>query len=210
MPIRHALDDRPTAAPPADGAGTTGVSTPDPARWVRSPLVAIAVTVVALAGCGGSAGTDDAGSPAVEIEGVETFGEQSRDHVEGPVDYDQDPPVGGAHASVWQTCGAYDQPIADENGVHSMEHGAVWITYGPSLSDDDVNQLWGRAAVSTHVLVSPRDGLPSPVVASAWSTQLQLDGATDDRLDDFLTTYVQGPQTPEPGVTCAEGTGDPL
>lgn len=205
MPVRHVLD----RFVPVAGT-TTASSAGDSARRVRSPLAALMVVVAVLAGCGGSDAVDGGPSPAAEVEGVETFGELSRDHVEGPVDYDQDPPVGGAHAAVWQNCGAYDQPIADENGVHSMEHGAVWITYDPGLPAEEVNELTGRAAVSTHVLVSPRDGLPSPVVATAWSTQLQLDSATDERLDEFLTTYVQGSQTPEPGVTCAQGTGEPL
>ncbi len=203
MPVRHELDRPVTRTGPSASAG-------DSARRVRPPLAAIVVAVAVLTGCGGSEAVDDGPVPPEEIEGVETFGELSQDHVDGPVDYDQDPPVGGAHAAVWQTCGVYDQPIADENAVHSLEHGAVWLTYDPGLPAEDVNELAGRAAVSTHVLVSPREGLPSPVVASAWSTQLQLDGATDERLDAFLATYVQGPQTPEPGVTCAQGTGEPL
>lgn len=179
--------------------------------WSRRRAAVVATFLATVAGGCASAGpaTVDGSATAVSIDGVERFDDLARDHVDGPVDYDQEPPVGGPHAAVWQTCGAYDEPIADPNGVHSMEHGAVWITFDPDLPDEQVNQLLGRAAVSTHVLVSPRARLPSPVVASAWGVQLSLPDANDDRLDAFLDAHVQGPQTPEPGATCAGGLGSP-
>jgi hypothetical protein len=92
-------------------------------------------------------------------------------HTEADVDYEQNPPVGGAHNPVWQNCGYYDQPVRDENAVHSLEHGAVWITYSPDLPQDQVDHLREIAENETYVLVSPRDDLPSPVVASAWGKQ---------------------------------------
>src|SRR5579859_159302 len=64
-----------------------------------------------------------------DINGIVTSTNLGRGHVTGPVKYAQVPPVGGNHAAVWQNCGIYSQPIANENAVHSMEHGAVWITY---------------------------------------------------------------------------------
>jgi hypothetical protein len=46
-------------------------------------------------------------------------------------------------------------------------------------------------------------------VASAWGIQLQLPDAGDARLPAFLTKYVNGPQTPEPGSACTGGLGTP-
>jgi hypothetical protein len=54
--------------------------------------------------------------------------------------------------------------------------------------------------------MSPYPNLPAPVVASAWSTQLKLDSATDPRLDLFLKYYREGPQTQEPDAPCTGGT----
>jgi hypothetical protein len=133
-------------------------------------------------------------------------------HTEGEVDYDQSPPVGGAHNPVWQNCGYYDKPIRDENAMHSLEHGAVWITYSPDLPQDQVDELRGIAESQSYVLVSPYPDLPSntPVVASAWGKQVGLSGADDPDLESFIQAYQQGPQTPEPGAVCTGGTSATL
>lgn len=144
-----------------------------------------------------------------DIEGVQTFEDLSATHVQEDVEYEQDPPVGGDHNPVWQNCGVYAEPVAEENAVHSMEHGAVWLTYDPSLAEDDVEQLREIAAADSYVLVSPREDLPTPVVASAWGVQLQLEDVADERLTVFLRKYVRGDQTPEPGAACTGGTGTP-
>jgi hypothetical protein len=131
-------------------------------------------------------------------------------HTGADVNYEQNPPVGGPHNPIWQNCGYYDQPVRDENAVHSLEHGAVWITYSPDLPQDQVEHLRDIAENETFVLVSPRDGLPSPVVASAWGKQLRLDNAEDPNLERFIGAYEQGPQTPEKGAVCTGGIGQPI
>jgi len=88
-------------------------------------------------------------------------------------------------------------------------NGAVWITYQPSLSAAQVTQLQNDVRGKTYVILSPYTGLPSPVVASAWGKQLTLTSASDGRIATFITTYAQGPQTPEPGSPCTGGTGTP-
>ncbi len=144
-----------------------------------------------------------------DIEGVQAFEGLGSQHVDGTVEYPQTPPVGGDHNAQWQNCGVYSEPVANENAVHSLEHGAVWITYDPDLPADQVETLNELAANNNYVLVTPYEGLPSPVVASAWGLQLQVDEASDDRLPVFVRKYVQGDQTPEPNAPCSGGVGTP-
>ena len=134
------------------------------------------------------------------------------EHTGGDVDYDQTPPAGGPHNPVWQNCGYYDKPVRDESAVHSLEHGAVWITYSPDLPQKQVNELKNIAQSESYVLVSPYPDLPdnTPVVASAWGKQVGLDGANDPDLESFIQAYQQGPQTPEPGAVCTGGTSATL
>jgi len=84
----------------------------------------------------------------------------------------------------------------------------VWITHDADLPVAQVDILRAFAVKNPYVLASPRDGIPSPVVAGAWGIQLQLPAAGDARLPAFLTTHVNGPQTPEPEAPCAGGVGD--
>lgn len=144
------------------------------------------------------------------IAGVQTFGNLPRGHTEQPVNYPQNPPVGGAHSPAWQNCGIYDQPIRSELAVHSLEHGAVWITYQPDLPEAEVSLLQNLVRGQSFLLLSPYEGLPAPVVASAWGVQLQLDSASDPRLEQFIEAYRLGPQTPEPGASCTGGVGTPI
>lgn len=129
----------------------------------------------------------------------------SQGHVSTPVTYQQSPPAGGEHAPVWLNCGTYSNPVQNENAVHSMEHGAVWVTYRPDLPAAELAQL-KESLPDTYAVLSPFEGLKSPVVASAWGKQLELAGPADPRLSAFVKTYRQGPQTPEPGAACTGGT----
>jgi hypothetical protein len=131
-------------------------------------------------------------------------------HTEDDVDYAQSPPTGGVHNPVWQNCGFYQEPVRDENAVHSLEHGAVWITYSPDLPQDEIERLRDLAQSQTYLLVSPYPDQPYPVVATAWGKQLSLESAENPELERFIGTYNQGPQTPEPGAPCTGGIGNPL
>ena len=148
--------------------------------------------------------------PLTAFDGVIEYSGLPRDHSEAPQTYPQTPPVGGVHSSVWQNCGIYDQPIQNEHAVHSLEHGAVWITYQPDLPQATVDQLRNLVRGHDHVLLSPYPNLPKPVVASAWGLQLPLDDAADPRLSLFISRYESGPQTPEPGAVCSGGIGTPI
>jgi hypothetical protein len=120
------------------------------------------------------------------------------------------PPAGGNHDQVWQNCGVYDTVINDANAVHSLEHGAVWITYNDSLSADEIETLRNITRDGDFRLLSPRPQQESPIALTAWTYQLEVDSVDDSRIEDFIHNYEQGPQTPEPGATCSRGIGNPL
>jgi hypothetical protein len=145
-----------------------------------------------------------------DIQGVQTFSGLTRNHTKDTVAYPQSPPVGGDHNPAWQNCGVYDQPIQNEHAVHSLEHGAVWLTYRPDLPADQVAILQRFAVGQSHVLVSPYPNLGHAVVATAWGVQLAVDSASDPRLAQFIAEYQLGPTAPESGVTCSGAFGDPI
>ncbi len=144
-----------------------------------------------------------------EPAGTERFAVRGARHVTGKVSYGQVPPVGGDHAPVWQNCGFYREAIPSEQGVHSLEHGAVWITYRPDLPGAEIERLRGLAGRYTHLLVSPWPGLSQAIVASSWGRQVRLMSALDARLERFLRAFRLSDRAPEPGGPCTNGLGKP-
>ncbi|WP_283133862.1 DUF3105 domain-containing protein [Rhizohabitans arisaemae] len=147
-----------------------------------------------------------------DLGAVQTFKYKGGVHKEEAIKYPETPPVGGDHAPPpkWQNCGIYDQPISSESAVHSLEHGAVWITYRPDLAKDQVDALRSVVGTQTYILLSPFQGLPSPIVLSSWNKQLKIEKADDPRIRAFIKEFKNGPETPEPGAACSQGVGTPL
>ena len=129
-------------------------------------------------------------------EGVESF-DVVATHTTEPVTYPQTPPVGGPHHASWETCVFRERPVPSESAVHSLEHGAIWITYRPDVPADQLKVLSDLAGSRKDVLVSRwDDGLPAPVVASSWGRQLKLDSTTDPRLMQFVRAFTgRGPES---------------
>lgn len=141
-----------------------------------------------------------------EIPGAQSYEYEAGQHVTTSVDYEQSPPVGGPHDPVWADCTGtvYDVDIRHENAVHSLEHGAVWITYDPDqVSDADVATLAELVEGESGRMLSPYVGQDSPVSVQSWGDQLKVDSADDERIRQFadLMTYAPG-EFPEPGATC--------
>ena len=175
---------------------------------------AVVVSVLLVSACSGQ----DPAAPAaggadapVAIEGVEVLAEDpSHDHVEGPIEYDRIPPLGGPHNPQWLSCDVYDEPVPAELAVHSLEHGAVWLAHAPDLPEEEVSALAELAELDEqYVLVSPQEGMDAPVVAVAWGAALEASGADDPRLARFVEAYAGGGQGGEPGAPCRDGGVSP-
>ncbi len=141
-------------------------------------------------------------------EGIEVYPATTNKLTEGPIEYDRSPPTNGKHDPLWQNCGAYERPIKDRHVVHSMDHGVVWITHRPDLPADALEALRSYGEEG-YVIVSPYPGLDAPVVATAWRVQLELDGADDPRLREFVDGFRRSEISPLSGNRCEGGVGDP-
>jgi hypothetical protein len=191
--------------------GVTGATTTEPP----------ALTVPNTTGISAVVAYDTSGWPTASHNGPANRA-LPRHHVTGPIMYSVTPPVGGDHNATWMNCGVYDQPVPAERAVHNLEHGAIWITYSPSLPTPEVSQLrafFARQTVlnpkgsgdSRYVDLTPYPGLPSPIVASSWGFQLRLTSPGDPRLQQFVNKFrVVQQYTPEYGGPCTGGVGTPL
>lgn len=190
---------------PGSGTSTGGRGGPS-----RGTVIVGAVVAAFLVGFAALVVLDSrqraASGPPTGVEDLDV-GPAGR-HTAADLDYPRTPPAGGEHNDVWQNAGFYEEPVGDENAVHTLEHGAVWIAYGPELPRDQKESIRGLVEGQTCMLASPMEGLPAPVVASAWGKQLTLERADSPELERFVRAYRQGPQTREPGATCTGGTAD--
>ena len=156
--------------------------------------------------------SSDDPDPSSRIPGVVVTKHVST-HVTAPerVDYRQSPPDGGAHDQVWADCTGvvYPDGLRTEHAVHSLEHGAVWLTWDPATADaDTVRAITDRVAGQPYLLASPYPGQPTTVSVQSWGRQLRLESATDPRIDQFVTALRQNPSTtPEPGASCTAPPG---
>ncbi|WP_455356295.1 DUF3105 domain-containing protein [Streptomyces sp. SYSU K217416] len=192
------------------------------ARDRRNRIIAITVSVAVvggLVGLGAYVLNKESEKKAKQEAAVKApvTGEKSwdakklgRNHVTTAVTYPMKPPVGGDHHQAWMNCDrdVYKKPIPEVNAVHSLEHGAVWVTYNDKASDADVKKLADKVGKTSYSLMSPVKEQSDAIMLSAWGKQVTVDGADDPRVDQFFTKYVQGPQTPEPGAACTGGLGE--
>ena len=122
-------------------------------------------------------------------DGTETVAVDAPQHVEGEIHEEGEVPAGGEHNPIWLNCGYYDTEVRSENAVHSLEHGAVWITYKPGLAESQLKKLGSFTGGFDKVLVSPVAGQDSPIIVTAWANQLRLTDANDARLAQFVAEF---------------------
>ncbi|MQA25887.1 MAG: DUF3105 domain-containing protein [Micromonosporaceae bacterium] len=195
--------------------GITPVKVAGDRNWGQIALfTAVAVTCVAILGYTGYQAWYSGKSVNERvglIDGAKDYRGKNpdklgRQHQPGSLKYPHSPPVGGNHNDIWQNCqgDVYDKPIANEHAVHSLEHGAVWITYRAGLAKSEVDKLAKRVRGKDYTMMSPYKGLDMPISIQAWGYQLKVDSADDDRIDAFIKS-TRRVASLEPGAGCAEG-----
>ncbi|NGO48849.1 DUF3105 domain-containing protein [Streptomyces ureilyticus] len=193
------------------------------ARERRNRILTITASVVIVGGlvAGGAylistQSEDDSSTSSAAQKGKFTTGKDgvrtwntklTQNHVSGDVKYAMNPPVGGDHNQVWMNCDGdvYTKELSKTNAVHSLEHGAVWVTYNSKASDADVKALADKVEKTPYSLMSPVEDQKDPIMLSAWGAQRAVTSAKDPNVNTFFEKYVQGEQTPEKGAACTGG-----
>ncbi len=134
------------------------------------------LALLTLCGCASTVpgqGSTDAAVFTVDgdIPGVTTLDSPRTTHTTKPVEYAESPPYGGDHDPAWADCSGtvYLDPIRPENAVHSLEHGAVWVTYSPDLPAEEVVLLAALVDGVDYTMLSPYPGLDVAVSVQSWA-----------------------------------------
>lgn len=147
--------------------------------------------------------------PSTRIKGIDIENySPSSGHI-GPsqrVAYDHSPPFGGPHDAIWAACNGvvYTKAVRNENMVHSLEHGAVWVAYNPDqITGSALQSLRDRVEGANYLMLSPYPGLDAPISLQAWGHQLKVSDPADRRIDHFIQALRLNQYTyPEIGASC--------
>ncbi len=119
---------------------------------------------------------------------------QSREHIEvgsAHEPYNSNPPSGGWHYALTAKKKYYTEPIPDENILHNLEHGDVWIAYHPRISQEAKDEL--KKFAFAKMLISPREANDTDIALTAWERvdAFNLEGGVipDERIRDFIKRY---------------------
>ncbi len=112
----------------------------------------------------------------------------SRDHINIGDDfgsYNSNPPTSGAHAgpAPW---GFNEAEIVDQNAIHNIEHGGIWISY-KDIDEQSLEVLRNIARTNSQsVIISPRAANDSPVAIASWGRLLKTDVIDEEQIKEFI------------------------
>lgn len=119
---------------------------------------------------------------------------QGREHIaDGAThpSYNSNPPSSGWHYGLPARGGFYDDPLPDEQVIHNLEHGDIWIAYHSNLNEEVIDTL--ESFAGQYVVVSPRAQNEGDISLVAWGRVDTLDvenGVVDrGRIKDFIIRY---------------------
>lgn len=105
--------------------------------------------------------------------------------------YNSNPPTSGPHYANPARTGFYSEVLPDEQLVHNLEHGEIWIAYRPGLPAEVIEQLKDYPGV--FVIVTPREQNETDIALVAWERldKFNLEGGRLDtqRIADFILRY---------------------
>jgi hypothetical protein len=84
-------------------------------------------------------------------------------------EWNTDPPTSGPHYAIAAIFGIYEEPLQLARLVHNLEHGGVFILYGPKVPEATVDELRAfYAANKTGTIMAPYEKLGDEFALGAW------------------------------------------
>jgi len=113
---------------------------------------------------------------------------EGREHVSHSesIEYKTNPPTSGAHYADPIDWGVYGYEVRDEQAVHSLEHGGIWISY-KDADEGIVDKLEriGRK-YPNRTIVSPRSRNDSFIAIASWGRLLKLDVFDEEQIVEYI------------------------
>jgi hypothetical protein len=115
--------------------------------------------------------------------------------ISDPLCYTSNPPTSGPHAASWAPFRVFNQPVAKEFVVHSMEHGGVAIWYN-TANTQVIQQLTALTEANINkgkeLLLTPYPGMEADTIAVTSWTRLDKFPVAQfniDRVQKFIDAH---------------------
>lgn len=136
-------------------------------------------------------GTSTLVGQAIPIEG--------RTHVEEGTDVNyknSNPPTSGNHWPQPAQWGFYLSPLPDEQLVHNLEHGGIWISHKDV--DEETKSKLGTIASKypLALIITPRPENDVKIAVASWGRLLKLDSLNEELIEKFIKSNIN--KAPEP------------
>lgn len=130
------------------------------------------------------------------------FEDQGTEHIKDGSDhlpYNSNPPSSGWHYANPALIGFYgrNEDLPDEQVIHNIEHGDIWIAYNPNISDTILEEL--KKFDESKIIITPRQSNDFDISVVAWnrvdSFDVENETLDSQRIKDFITRYKnKGPE----------------
>lgn len=139
--------------------------------------------------------TEDKNSPQIG-ESIPNLGQEHIAIGASHKAYNSNPPTSGPHYAQPADWGVYQEPLPDEELVHNLEHGGIWISY-KDIDADTKSKLEaiGKANPGS-VVVTPRPANDSKIALASWTRLMKLDSSDETKILDFIKANKN--KSPEP------------
>ncbi|MDO8664595.1 MAG: DUF3105 domain-containing protein [Candidatus Liptonbacteria bacterium] len=166
-------------------------------RWVKGVgFWGIAVFIIGSLGYGV---VYLATRPEKSMPGI-SFPILGREHI--PVgtfhpEYNSNPPTSGSHYAKEAEWGVYQNELPDEQLIHNLEHGGIWISYKSDIAPAikaKLESIGNRYKES--VIVTPRAKNDSMIAVASWGRLEKLDTFDETEIINFIDANKN--KSPEP------------
>jgi hypothetical protein len=109
--------------------------------------------------------------------------------------YNSDPPTSGWHYAQPANWGVYQNELPDEQLIHNLEHGGIWISY-KGIDDATISALEKIAKSESKIILEPRSKDDAPIVLASWGRLQKLQIFDEAAVRNFISANKN--QSPEP------------
>ena len=109
--------------------------------------------------------------------------------------YNSNPPTSGWHYAEPAPWGMHQNELPDEQLIHNLEHGGIWISY-VGIDDATKSALEKIATSQIKVVIEPRAKNDAPIILASWGRLLKLERFDEEAVLDFIKANRN--RSPEP------------